>query len=236
MQGQIIIPAGQTTVNIRIKAYSDFFFEDDETIVITLQGAGTQVDIGTVGSITITLDQEDGKAVVLFWEETYTTVDMDMFLWIGELGTPIGELDFIALSAFADFEGPELIFIPGIFDDASFGTSYIYYEGNEDPMDFEVQFVDFAAGVPEVLANRDVYNATYTLVNINKWDEDGAPTPAIVQTFDIDGGVYTTPSAISIPSSGSRIALPKLDASSLSRAATIKPSNRMLSLSRQLKK
>jgi hypothetical protein len=218
-----------------IKAYSDFRLEDDETLVITLQGAGTQVDIGTVNSITITLNQEDGRAVVLFWDED-TTIDMDLFLWIGDLGTPVNELLILTVSAFAGFEPPELVFIPSVVTDASFGTSYIYYEGDVDPMDFEVQFIDFAAGVFEVLADRDVYNATYTLANINAWDEDGAPDPLVVQTFDVDGGVFSTPSAITVPASGSRMRLPKFDASSVSRSAVTSPSLRASALSQRLRK
>jgi hypothetical protein len=103
-------------------------------------------------------------------------------------------------------------------------------------MDFEVQFIDFAAGVFEVLADRDVYNATYTLANINAWDEDGAPDPLVVQTFDVDGGVFSTPSAITVPASGSRMRLPKFDASSVSRSAVTSPSLRASALSQRLRK
>ena len=50
-------------------------------------------------------------------------------------------------------------------------------------MNFEVHFADFANGVVEPEANRDIFPGTYTLANINAWDAEGAPSPAIAQTF-----------------------------------------------------
>ncbi|MBA4053321.1 MAG: hypothetical protein C0490_01280, partial [Marivirga sp.] len=229
------IASGQTTGVIDIKSYSDFYLEDDETIIITLQ-AGDQVELGTISATTITVTQEDGKAIALFWDEAYTTVDMDLFLWIGELGDPVSEFGVASLSAFADFDGPEIVFIPDIFEDAAFGSSYTYYEGTENPMEFEVQFVDFVDGVAEVLANRDVFTASYTLANINKWDATNAPEPIIVQTFNITGGVYSAPSSITVPPSGSRVGSPTLPSSIEKQTTSQVPSERMRKLINTLKK
>jgi hypothetical protein len=209
-QTSVTIPAGQTTATLTIKAYSDFYLEDDETIIITLQSAGSQAEIGTIGEITITLDQEDGRTIALFWDESYTTVDMDMFLWIGDPGTALVDLIPIAFSILADFDGPEFVFIPSVVLDATFGVSYIYYEGDVEPMNFEVFFIDFADGEFEPLADQESFAATYNLVNINAWDQPSAPDPAIVQTFDVAAGVYTTPTAIMVPATGSRYASPAL--------------------------
>ncbi len=231
----LLIPSGQTTGVIAIKSYSDFYLEDDETFTITLASAGSQVEIGTTSSIEITLAQEDGKAIALFWDDAYTTVDMDLFLWIGDLGDPVADFGVASFSAFADFDGPEIVFVPDIFSDASFGTSYTYYEGDEDPMEFEVQFVDFVDGVAEPLANRDVFPATYTLANINKWD-DSDVVPIIVQTFDVTDGVFSTPSAITIPSSGSRVGTPVLSPEVSKQTSNRFSSNRMNKLIKQLKK
>ena len=149
--------------------------------------------------LTITLAQEDGKAIGLYWDETYTTVDMDMFLWVGEVGAPIAELEPLAISAAPSFDSPEIIFIPAVIPDAAFGMSYNYYEGDEDPMEFEVFFVDFVNGVSEPLATRDIYTASYTLANINPWFTSGID-PIVVQTFEVVNFVYSTPSAITVPS------------------------------------
>ncbi len=231
----LLIPSGQTTGVIAIKSYSDFYLEDDETFTITLASAGSQVEIGTTSSIEITLAQEDGKAIALFWDDAYSTVDMDLFLWLGDLGDPVADFGLASLSAFADFDGPEIVFVPDIFDNASFGTSYTYYEGDEDPMEFEVQFVDFVDGVAEPLANRDVFPATYTLANINEWDNSDV-VPIIVQTFDVTDGVFSTPSAITIPSSGSRVGIPVLAPEVSKQTSNRFSSNRMNKLIKQLKK
>ncbi len=67
----------------------------------------------------------------------------------------------------------EIIFLPkSLFPNAAFGLSYIYYAGTKTPMNFEVQFTDFAAGVLEPLANRNVFTGAYTLANLNKWDDE----------------------------------------------------------------
>lgn len=212
-KGQFTITAGQTTASMKIKSYSDFYLEDDETIILTLQSAGTQVELGAIAETTITLDQEDGKIIALFWDDTYTTVDMDLFLWIGDPGTAVADLSFIALSAFAGFEGPEFVFIPSVVTDADVGMSYTYYAGDVEPMNFTVQFIDFVDGVSEGAATRDIFMASYNKVNINVWDNQTTGIdPIIVQTVSITGGVYGTASTISIPVAGSRFASPELPA------------------------
>ncbi|MDH4092529.1 MAG: hypothetical protein OEV74_21705 [Cyclobacteriaceae bacterium] len=232
--GQFTIPAGQTTGTIVIKAYSDFYLEDDETIIITLLGAGNQVEIGAIASTEITLVQENGRAIALYWDPAYTTVDMDLFLWIGDVGTPAAELDGpIAFSAFADFEAPEIVFVPSAVTDATFGMSYNYYEGDEDPMDFEVDFVDFVDGVFTVA---ETSAASYTLANVNPWDDQvNGIEPIVVQTFDVVAGVYSKPSAITVPTAGSRVASPAFSPTIAKQHKLTTPSRRIRTLAKILK-
>lgn len=209
-QQQVVIEAGATSGKIQFEITSDFVFEDDETIELTLSEASDGVEISTNNTMTITLEQEDGRIVVLAWDDDYTDVDMDLFLWAGD---EIANLELYALSANPDVDPTyEVLFIPGVIQNYAFGLGYNYYAGTADPMNFEAQFIDFADGEAEAEADYDIYPGTYTLANINAWAETGIE-PAKAQTFTIVDGVITgITDPIVAPASGSRIptkALPK---------------------------
>lgn len=212
--GQIVISSGQTSGNIELQIYTDFVFENDETIEIQLT-ASNDAQVGTNSKMTITLEQQDGRVIALVWDDAYTDVDMDMFLWIGETAD---NLEGVLASAINAGVSPqqELIFVPKIVSDdistAAFGLSCVYYSGTANPMNFEVHYVDFTDGALEAEADRDVFSATYTLNNINKWDQTGAASPAIVQTFNLTGGAYADLTDITVPTSGSRIKTHRLPA------------------------
>ena len=205
--GELVIPAGSTSANIEIQLFSDFMFEGDETIEIILTETNA-VQVGTDGQMTITVKQQDGKIIALVWDDAHTDVDMDMFLWIGET---VDALEGVVATAINPGTTPkqELIFIPAVISadivEAAFGLSYIYYEGTANPMNFEVQFADYTSGVLEPQADRDIFAASYSLANINAWDTEGAPDPIVVQTFRIVNGEYVDISAITVPTSGSRV-------------------------------
>ena len=148
-EGELVIPKGATSANIEISIFSDFLFEDDETIEITLTPGA--VLIGTNNKMTITVQQQDGKVIALQWDDAYTDVDMDLFLWAG---TDVDHLDILAaFSNFADVkEKIELVFVPSIIDAGAFGLSHTYYSGTADPMNFTVRFIDFADGELEDVA------------------------------------------------------------------------------------
>ena len=159
----------------------------------------------------IKVNQQDGKAIALFWDvdNENTTVDMDLFLWIGDLGAAVADLELISLSASDATEGPEVIFIPATIKEVKFGLTYTYYAGDVTPMAFKSHFINFASGA---LGTREIYEGTYTLANINAWDmlDD---IVHIEQTFEVNAaGAYVNISTISTPASGSRVAsyqLPK---------------------------
>ncbi len=206
--GELVIPQGANKGEISVQILTDFQFEDTETIVITLDNA-TGATIGTNKVTTINVEQQNGKVIALVWEGA--DVDMDMFLWIGE---DVSDL-FFASSSTNPAVTPkvEALIIPDNIDNVAFGTSYTYYEGTADPMNFEAHFADFVDGEVEDVADRDIYPGSYTLANINQWTDEGAPTPAIAQTFEKNAGVFeniTDP--IVAPATGSRtvtVALPR---------------------------
>lgn len=204
--GELEISAGETSGSITIKLFSDFYFEGDETIVLTLTGSSA-ASIGTANKMTVTIEQEDGKAIGLLWDPSYEDVDMDLFLWWGE---DIATTDNLLALAIAEATEPqeEIVFIPkavseGITD-LAFGLSYVYYQGTADPMNFEAHFVDFANGEFEAAGDRDVFTAAYTLQNINPWFESKVD-PQVVQTFRIVNGEYIEITEITVPASGSRM-------------------------------
>lgn len=211
VSGEVVVPTGQTTANIEIQLYSDFRFENDETIEITLTES-TAAQIGTNNKMTITIEQQDGKIIALVWDDAHTDVDMDMFLWIGEDVTTLNSVIATAIVPSTTVK-QEIIFIPAVFTDeiveAAFGLSYVYYSGTANPMNFEAHFVDFVNGEAEPLADRDIYAASYTLDNINAWDETEV-NPIVVQTFRVVNGVYADFTDITVPTAGSRIRTYKL--------------------------
>lgn len=208
--GQLVIPAGQSSGNIEIQVVSDLYYERDEIIKIQLTQSGSAT-IGTSNIATVTIKQEDGKIIGLIWDPSYTNVDMDMFLWIGPDLDNLNDVFALAARASTSVK-EEIIFLPNALSDgieeAAFGLSHVYYEGTANPMNFEVHFIDVVGGTFEAEADRDVHAASYSLANINKWTDEGAPVPAIVQTFRIVMGEYVDLTAITVPTSGSRMKTP----------------------------
>ena len=207
--GQLVIPSGSTSANIEIQLYSDFTFENDETIEITITGTDN-VQPGTNKTIIINLEQENGKVIALIWEnEAYTDVDMDLFLWYSPGADSLRVAGLSANGAVSP--RLETVFVPSTLTNGRFGLSHNYYSGSADPLNFEVQFADFANDVVEPLADREVFNATYTAANKNPWAESEV-FPPVVQTFKIVAGAYVETTQIAVPSSGSRMKTNKVPA------------------------
>ena len=177
--------------------------------------------LGTATKHTITVQQEDGRLVGLLWDPSYTDVDMDMFLWVGEDETKLEDVLFISADASTEVQ-EEDIFIPKVItdqiSDGAFGLSFVYYSGTKTPMNFEVHHVDFANGAAEAEGTREVKAGAYTLDNINAWDKSGGKQPQIEQTFTLVAKAYQPVSDITIPTSSSRQATHKLP-SNLSRVS-----------------
>jgi hypothetical protein len=124
---------------------------------------------------------------------------MDLVLWVKE-----GEEFFPVAAELWKDPKPELLIIPSIFENATFGASYVYYSGGTADLPFEVQFIDLINQVAEPEATRDIFTATYTAANINKYDTSGKDW-IIEQTFDLIDGDITNFSEILVPADASRI-------------------------------
>lgn len=207
--GQATFKAGETKAVIEIQLYSDLIIEDAvpsteafdaETIVITVSNPnGIQM---TDNTMEISLLQEDGLIVLLAWEAPVDTLeaDMDLILRVGE--STSSWLGILTGSVTESFEGPEYVFIPTALDFPAYGLSYVYYDGTYDTLDFAAVFIDLVDGALEPEENVLTYEARYTKVNKNKWED--ARNTIVVQTFEKANGAFTTPSAIQVPESGSR--------------------------------
>jgi hypothetical protein len=243
VSGEVVIESGETIGIIRLQLFSDILIEDSnpnnntldpENIIITLTSGSNGVGIGENDVMDITLVQEDGRLVFLEWNED-ANADMDMFLWMGNLGETAEDLGFSGLaSTNPGTDGAEAIFIPDVlpqivFDgnpDAAFGLSYTYWGGESDDLDFTATFIDIENGVVEGAGGRDSFTATYTLANINEWDNQQTGTnPIIVQTFDKEDGTYKNVTGITVPGAGSRVRGAKLPSSIKRENGTSKRSN-----------
>jgi hypothetical protein len=209
--GQVTIPAGQTSGLIKVFVTSDLNAEFTEEFSITLTQT-TDINVGANSTIEVTVEQEDGLLIELGWGPeaggAYEDVDMDMFLWAENSS---GTLQLTSIAGInADTEGPESIFLPDVLiEDGTYGLSYNYYEGTADPMHFMVIFAELKDGELEAEADFNVFEADYTLDNINPWDTSG-DDPILVQTFDRTSGAYVNFSDIDVPAEGSRARSGKL--------------------------
>jgi len=215
--GEVEILKGETTGTIELEIYSDSDLEDDETIEITIEDVSSdEIEITRDDEITITVQQEDGLIVLLEWGigegETYTDVDMDLFLWSENESSTLVRTGYLGLSGSSytslrgSFTSPEFFFLPtALADDGTYGLSCNYYEGTEDPMNFEVSFI-------EIVNNDDVSTVTkqgtYTVANLNKWDQDDGTDPVMVITFAKSGTDFTDFGEITVPGTGSRMGSP----------------------------
>lgn len=207
----LIIEAGAMEATITLTIYEDFEFEVDddsnlfETVILMLtevvSGPGFIAEADNRYELNIT---EDDLLVFLLWDTNPTTTsvferegaDLDLFAWL--------EGDVVNSSTAAGQE-IEALFIPGGFPDGTYGFSYTYYEGTADAIDIYPSFFGNISGqffaFPEEAVIR---TARYTLANINKYDEEDAPSPAIVQTISKNKTSFGAPSEIAVPATGSR--------------------------------
>jgi hypothetical protein len=210
--GQLTIKAGQSTGIIKVRPYTDLILEDantntdpfdPESIIITIVEASNGIDFSTNNTVEISLEQQDGVLVLLFWPSPSGAdqADMDMLL---RVGPNITTWDRILTGSVAeDFEGPEFIFIPKNLSFAAYGLSYVYWDGTLDPLNFEVVFVDLVDGLLEEEADTESFAGAYTAANKNKWTDPA--TTQVVQTFKKVNGEFAEFSTISTPASGSRV-------------------------------
>jgi hypothetical protein len=204
VSGEVQIPAGSSKAVIKVEVVSDVYFDfEPGEILVTLKPTQGITVNPNADDHTVSLLQENGKLIWLQWDVNYTTVDMDLFLW----KKVDGAFEIESASYFASFSGDdgELVFWPTNFGGGEFGLSHNYYEGDVDPMNFTVKFIDYVNGVAQ-LADSVTFPGRYTLANVNPWLEaSGIFPPPIAQTYTVAGDVYTI-NPIIPPAEGSRSA------------------------------
>lgn len=202
--GEIEIEKGETTGIIQIQLYSDFDYEDTETIEIRLEEDDSEfVELTRDDEIEISIDQEDGLIILLEWGETYTDVDMDLF-WLAE--DNVGDLVHTGIGSVNEATTPrfEYVFIPNVVDDGNYGVSANYYSGSANPMNFTVSYIKIVNGDDVSTVEK---NGTYDLDNINPWYTSGID-PLLAATYTKTGSNYSNFSdiLIGVNDTGSRSA------------------------------
>ncbi len=201
---EVTILKGESIGIIEIKLYSDLSIEDDETIEIDILSTDSDnIEITRDDSIEITIKQEDGLLVILDWNYPITdSVDMDLFLWAEDTNGTLGLTSLNSVNV--DYEGPEGFFLPtAILDDGTYGLSCNYYEGKVEPMNFEVSYIEVISGNDASTTTR---SGSYTLANINPWDDATNGTDPLLEfTFEKLGADFKDFSEINLPTAGSRM-------------------------------
>jgi hypothetical protein len=211
---ELEIPKGETVGIIELDLFSDSDLEDDETIELSIEEVNSEnIEITRDDEIVITVQQEDGMLVGLEWGtgdgETYTDVDMDLFLWGEDATSTLARSNYVGLagnqytSLRGSFQSPEFFFLPyaGV-DDGMFGISATYYEGTVSPMNFNLVFIEFVNGAETTTVTKP---GSYELDNINKWDEDDATDPVLIMKFKKTGNDYLDFEDIIEPETSSRM-------------------------------
>ena len=229
-EGEIEIAKGETTGIIELMLTSDYFPEEDETIEIAIEGVDSEdIEITRDDEIEVTVKQEDGLLIYLFWPDPIadSVADLDIFV---RKGATTASYDAIVTSSVQETNtAPEFVFIPKAINDVAFGLSYVYWGGTRDPLPFLVLFVDLIDGDLEDESGYQSFEGVYKLANINKWTDTNANTSQVVQTFKKSGGNPVEISTIAIPTSGSRMA------SSGNFTSTLEKQNTITALPERLK-
>jgi hypothetical protein len=197
------IKAGESEAIITLELFSDTEVEDDEIIELQIEGVDDDaIEITRDDEIVITVKQEDGMIVVLAWgisPDRYTDVDMDLFLWAEDNAGALQLTSFGALTP--STTSPEFFFLPAApLRDGTYGLSCTYYEGTASPMNFRLSYIKWVNGAQGTTVNK---NGSYTLANINKWDDQTTgKDPVLVFTFEKAGNDFRDFSDFIPPANG----------------------------------
>lgn len=201
----IKIQKGYSKVIFELYVNDDSDFELDETIKIEIINASSLVNISSpiVDSLVIINDDKESMMIKLTWEkdESYEKwTDMDLALWGEQRTSPI-TYSAHGGSAF------EKVNLYHSLVDGYYGLTYRYYEGEDNDLEFSIQFNNLAGQIYVVNKNGDVIKqtqdlivyGTYTLANLNNTGYVN-----LEHIFTKEGANFTIPNWIYIPEEGSR--------------------------------
>jgi hypothetical protein len=218
--GQVVIPQGETTAKIRLVLYSDFSFDDGETIDLTLTGANGGTTITTTTSkkkAKVTIGQGDGKSIELYWGGL-VSANLDLYLWGAQNPADLSAIgDQTSYYCFSNYAqqstdpanyASEFMFVPALWSQLSavdaFAVSVVYRAGNVDPVNFSLEYWDWIDGAFEADTDIDQFDGVYHAANKNNFPTSGV-YPAVAQTFDLVAGKLQNYSVLNVPASGSRV-------------------------------
>lgn len=221
--GYITIEAGISKATLTIDIYEEADLEFDivddelvasEDIIITLtEVVSGPAKLGELIQYTLNI-YEDDLYIEASWDEA-DDADLDIFVWIDDPETTEEDYGVISyeyvggVSANVDYE---VAIIPAGLLDGDYGTSFTYYEGTSDDLNFDIFYFNFGGYINTSSNYTAEMSGHYTLANVNTYDADeGAMTPIIAQNFEKSGLNYTglSTSDISTPATGSRLQMPQ---------------------------
>jgi hypothetical protein len=188
----------------------DEIYDPEETAIVTLTGFTGNVVLGSVATFTLTIQDEDETAsprltINLSWDSGNGTpgdVDMDILVWY-ESAPGAFTMRFLSDNSGQTFES---VSIPANVENGKWGVSYVYYGGTSNNVNFTVNFRSYKGNLNGT-SNRATYNQTYTLANINRWDQ--TQVFKIEQFYEKVANNYINFTGISVPATGSRISSPQ---------------------------
>jgi hypothetical protein len=188
----------------------DEIYDPEETVTVQVTGFTGNVTLGPKTTYTLTIEDEDEKAtprlqINLSWNSgngTPGNVDMDLIVWY-ESSPGVFTMRFLSDNGGQTFES---VSIPSNLENGKWGVSYVYYSGTSNNVNYTVNFRSYKGNL-DGISNRAIYNATYTLVNINKWDQTQAFK--IEQFYEKSANNYINFTGVTVPGSGSRMRLPE---------------------------
>ncbi len=200
-----MVPAG---VHITVK--DDEVYDPGDTLIINLTGITGPAQLGGKRTITLRVkdydeDARPGLRMELTWDAgngTAGDADMDLFLWReNPPGSATFELVASAVQIGNVFELLTMRNASAAFPDGLYGVSYNYFSGTVSPLNFTIKFRSQKGTInnDSIVAR---FNGTYTLANLNRWDQTG--TYHIAQTFVKTGNNFHSFSPLDLPGNGSR--------------------------------
>ncbi|GIV37077.1 MAG: hypothetical protein KatS3mg032_1456 [Cyclobacteriaceae bacterium] len=201
-----LIPAG-----VYITVIDDEVYDPGDTLIVTLTGITGPAKLGGKQTMTLRVkdydeDARPGLRVELTWDAgngSAGDVDMDLFLW---RENPPGSSNFELVASAVQignvFEALSVRNESALFPDGVYGVGYNYFSGTANPLNFTVKFRAQKGTInnDSIVAR---FNGTYTLANLNRWDQTSSFH--VAQTFVKSGNNFHSFSPLDVPPSGSRM-------------------------------
>ncbi|HEY5826212.1 MAG TPA: hypothetical protein VIT44_17700 [Cyclobacteriaceae bacterium] len=196
---KLIIPKGSKISQTELHIIKDQEYEtEEETVIISMVSIQDALRLGdqSIATLTIPFDEAPTLVIELEWETEKGSakgIDMNLVLWRRE------NEGWVVHAISADHGDKfETITLSSLLNDATFGLTYQYYDGECEWLSFKATMT-CNGGKIEKDRDKIVFTGLYTKANRNP-----SSLVYIVQDFEKKGFNYSSFSSIYTPSKGSR--------------------------------